>query len=191
MCNENSLVRNLLLVAMLSISLASCKKKDDGPVKKVLYKGPTVETNNVLTLISDSAKLQIRLKSPLEQTFENGDQIYPKGMNVLFYSKDGKRVDNTLQGKYGKFEKAKNLYTVRGDVRVGNTEKQQKMYTEEMFYDKQKNIVYTDSATFAKVVTPTDSLTGYGLTYNMASGIYRFHRPTGVFSAQVPSGEQK
>ncbi|OUJ76377.1 LPS export ABC transporter periplasmic protein LptC [Hymenobacter crusticola] len=167
----------------------SCQKKEDGPVKKITYKGPTVETSNVLTLISDSARLQIRLKAPLEQTFESGDQIYPNGMNVLFYSKDGTRVDNTLQGKYGKFEKAKNLYTVRGDVQVGNKEKQQKMYTEEMFYDKQKNLVYTDSATFAKVVTPTDSLTGYGLTYNMVTGIYRFHRPTGVFSAQLPSGK--
>ena len=188
--NENPLLRGLLMLAVVSIGLTSCKKKEDGPVKKIVYTGPTVETNDVLTLISDSAKLQVRLKSPLEQTFESGDQIYPKGMVVTFYSKNGTQVMNTLSGKYGKFEKAKNMYTVRGDVRVYNEEKQQRMYTEEMFYDKQKNIVYTDSATFAKIVTPTDSLVGYGLTYNMTTSIYRFSRPTGAFSAQVPTGTQ-
>ncbi|WP_324673937.1 LPS export ABC transporter periplasmic protein LptC [Hymenobacter sp. GOD-10R] len=187
--NRNLLTCGLLLLGLLGV--ASCKKKEEGPAKKITYTGPTVETSNVLTLISDSAKLQIRLKAPLELTFESGDQIYPKGMNVLFYSKDGKKVVNTLQGKYGKYEKGKNLYTVRGDVRVSNEEQQQKMYTEEMFYDKLKNIIYTDSATFAKVITPTDSLTGYGLTYNMATSRYRFSRPTGAFTAQVPAEKQK
>lgn len=189
--NENPLTRGLLLLAVIGVGLTSCKKKEDGPAKKILYTGPTVETNNVLTLISDSAKLQVRLRSPLEQTFESGDQLYPQGMKVTFYNKKGTEVMNTLSGKYGKFEKAKGLYTVRGDVRVYNEEKQQRMYTEEMFYDKQKNIVYTDSTMFAKLVTPTDSLTGYGLTYNMVTSIYRFSRPTGAFSASVPSGTQK
>jgi len=169
------------------LGAASCQKKEEGPVKKIVYTGPTVETNNVLTLISDSAKLQVRLKSPLEQTFENGDQIYPKGMQVLFYSKDGKRVVNTLKGKYGKYEKAKNLYTVRGDVQVSNQEKQQKMNSEELYLDKTKAIIFTDSTTFVRVETPTETLTGYGLTANQDFSRYRIKKPTGVFTVEQPA----
>ncbi len=76
-------------------------------------------------LMSDSAKLQIKLTAPLQQKFENGDDLYPKGLKVEFYSKSGAIV-NTLSGRYGKFDKAKNLYLVRNDVRVSNEEKQQK-----------------------------------------------------------------
>ncbi len=58
-------------------------------------------------------------------------------MKVTFYAKDGSVV-NTLSGKYGRYDKARNLYLVRHDVRVSNQEKQQKMTTEELYYDKQK-----------------------------------------------------
>jgi LPS export ABC transporter protein LptC len=169
------------------VGLASCQKKEEEIIKKVAYTGPTVETNNVLTLVSDSAKLQIKLKAPLEQTFESGDQIYPQGMLVTFFSDGGKKVANTLSGKYGKFEKSKNLYTVRGDVRVSNVEKQQKMSTEEAFFDKQKGLIYTDSAMFVRVETPTEVLTGYGLTANQDFSRYRIKKPTGIFTVDQPT----
>jgi len=183
--NESPLVSGLVVLAI--VGLGSCQKKEEGVTKKIVYTGPTVETDNVLTLISDSAKLQIRLKSPLEQTFENGNQIYPKGMVVTFYGEGGTKVVNTLSGKYGKFEKAKNLYTVRGDVRVSNQEKQQKMNSEELYFDKTKALIYTDSATFVRVETPTEVLTGYGLTANQDFSRYRIKRPTGVFTVDQPT----
>lgn len=175
------------LAVVAATGLVSCQKKEADITKKTVYTGPLVETTNVLTLMSDSAKLQIRLKAPLEQSFENGDQIYPKGMVVTFYGGGGQRVVNTLSGNYGKLEKAKNLYIVRGDVRVSNEEKQQKMNTEELFFDRNKQLIYTDSATFVRVETPTEVLTGYGLTANQDFSRYRIKRPTGVFTIDQPA----
>ncbi len=109
---------------------------------------------------------------------------------MTFFDKSGLKVVNTLSGKYCKFEKVKNLYTMRGNVQVNNEEKKQRMYTEELFYDKQKNLVYTDSATFAQFVTPTDSLTGYGLIYNMTTSRYLFKRPAGQFIVEAASNPQ-
>ena len=83
--------------------------------------------------------------------------MYPKGMVVTFYSADGKKtVMNTLTAKYGKSDKAKNLYIMRGNVQVVNVPKQQRMNTEELFFDKNKQLIYTDSAMFVKVETPTE-----------------------------------
>ncbi|MDF7812416.1 LPS export ABC transporter periplasmic protein LptC [Hymenobacter sp. YC55] len=173
--------RAALLLLLASSLAAGCKKAEPQAKEPVKYNGPLLESTNVLTLYSDSAKLQIRYTAPLEQQFENGDQLYPKGLLVTFFDKSGQKVVNRLSGKYCKYEKAKNLYTMRGNVRVNNEEKQQRMYTEELFYDKQRNVVYTDSATFAQFVTPTDSLTGYGLFYNMTTSRYLFKRPAGQF----------
>ncbi|MBF9235935.1 LPS export ABC transporter periplasmic protein LptC [Hymenobacter sp. BT683] len=143
-----------------------------------------METTNVRTLVSDSAKLKFQLTAPLEQQFENGDVLYPKGVQVTFYSADGKRtVVNTLTAKYGKADKAKNLYIMRGDVRVVNIPQEQRLNTEEMFFDKTKQLIYTDSATFVKVTTPTEYVDGYGLTANQNFSRYSLKKVTGVFAA--------
>ncbi|MDU0372196.1 LPS export ABC transporter periplasmic protein LptC [Hymenobacter endophyticus] len=171
-----------LLMATL---LVNCQKAaDEVPVKQVLYKGPTVETENVLMLVSDSARLRIRLTAPLEQQFESGDMIYPKGVKLTFLDDEGVTVVNTITGRYGKFDKAKNLYTMRGDVRVTNVPKQQRMNTEEAFYDKTKASIYTQEQTEIRVTTPTEVLTGRGLTANQDFSLYRILNPTGVFTLQ-------
>ncbi|WP_375436188.1 LPS export ABC transporter periplasmic protein LptC [uncultured Hymenobacter sp.] len=188
MCLLPTRAASLLLLA--SLWAASCKKSEPQVKAPVKYSGPLLESTNVNTLFSDSAKLQVKYTAPLEQQFENGDQLYPKGLRVTFFDKSGLKVVNTLSGKYCKFEKVKNLYTMRGNVQVNNEEKKQRMYTEELFYDKQKNLVYTDSATFAQFVTPTDSLTGYGLIYNMTTSRYLFKRPAGQFIVEAASNPQ-
>jgi LPS export ABC transporter protein LptC len=168
---------------LAALALAGCDKTAaTGP--KLIYTGPLMETTNVLTLVSDSAKLKFQLTAPLEQQFENGDIIYPKGMVVTFYSPDGKKnVINTLKANYGKSDKAKNLYIMRGKVHVMNVPEQQNMDTEELFFDKTKQLIYTDSAMFVKVTTPNEYLTGYGLKANQNFSRYKITKPTGVFAA--------
>ena len=178
-------VLRLAPLLLLAILATGCHDSaDEAPAKLVEYKGPTVETENVLMLVSDSAKLRIRLTAPLEQQFESGDQVYPKGVKLTFLGADGQEVVNTITGKYGKFEKAKNLYTMRGDVRVTNVPKQQHMNTEEAFYDKLKASIYTQEQTEIRVTTPTEVLTGRGLKANQDFSWYRILTPTGVFTLQ-------
>lgn len=164
------------------LALMGCdKQKLTGP--RMVYNGPFMETTNVLTLVSDSAKLKFQLTAPLEQRYENGDDVYPKGMLVTFYSADGKKtIINTLTAKYGKFEKAKNLYTMRGAVRVINVPEQQNMTTEELFFDQNKQLIYTDTAMFVKVETPNEYIDGYGLKANQNFSRYSIKRPTGIIA---------
>ena len=93
----------------------------------------------------------------------------------------GKTVLNTLTANYGKVDKMKNLYIMRGNVRVVNEPKQQKMNTEELFFDRNRQQIYTDSAMFVKVETPTETITGYGLKANQDFSRYRITRPVGFF----------
>jgi len=177
-------VRCLWIGALLLLA-AGCQKQDADLSKKVLYKGPLLETENVETLMSDSAKLQIKLTGPLEQQFENGDMRYPKSVKVTFYEKDGKTIKNTLRGNYGKYDKAKNLYFLRGDVRVKNEEKQQSLKTEELYYDRLKGTIYTDK--FVNIQTPTERLEGYGMTATQDFSRYTILKPTGVFTVEQPT----
>lgn len=185
---RKSLGRLVLLPALaFALGLTGCDKKTEtGP--KLTYNGPFMETTNVLTLVSDSAKLKFQLTAPLEQRYENGDDIYRKGMEVTFYSADGRKtVINTLRANYGKFDKVKNLYIMRGKVQVVNVPQAQRMSTEELYFDKNKQLIYTDSATFVKVETPTEYIEGYGLTANQNFSRYSIKKPTGFF-AKVAGG---
>jgi LPS export ABC transporter protein LptC len=167
------------------LALVGCDKKSAaGP--QLVYNGPLMETTNVRTLYSDSAKLKFQLTAPLEQRFENSDLLYTKGVKVEFYADNNKKeVVNTLMAKYAKFDKAKNLYIMRGDVRVANVPQEQRLNTEELFFDMNKQLIYTDSATFVKVTTPTEYVDGYGLTANQDFSRYSMKRVTGVFAAPV------
>ncbi|WP_071843800.1 LPS export ABC transporter periplasmic protein LptC [Hymenobacter sp. DG25A] len=172
-----------LLLAALG---TACESKSTVSVKPVVYKGPLLESQHVTILFSDSAKLQIKLTAPVQQQFENGDQVFPKGMQVVFFGKD-KQVVNTLSGNYGKFDRNSNLYIVRGNVRVNNAEKHQKLSTEELFYNKQKGTIYTDK--FVRVETLTEILTGTGLTANQEFSRYKILKPAGIFTVEPPAAE--
>ena len=79
----------------MCLMVTACGSKEmTGPL--TVYTGPLMETTNVRTLFSDSARLKLILTAPLEQNFENGDAVYPKGMTVTFFERDGRTVLNTL-----------------------------------------------------------------------------------------------
>jgi LPS export ABC transporter protein LptC len=175
------LMRSLPVGAlMLGLLISGCKKAAPEASKPIEYKGPLLETSNVLTLYSDSAKLQIKYTAPLEQQFESGDKLYPKGIKVEFYGEGGTKVRNTLSGQYGRYDKAKNLYFIRGDVRVSNEEKQQSMKTNQMYFDQVKQLIYTEDS--VRIQTPTEILTGKGLTANQDFSRYTILKPAGVFT---------
>ena len=173
---------------LLAAALGGCDNKKEEEAAPVVYKGPLAETTNVVILMSDSARLQVRLTAPLMQQYENNDVIYPKSVLVKSYDKPGKVVVSTLAAKYAKQEGGKQLYTMRGDVRVTNVPQQQTLKTEELFYDKAKRKIYTDTAMFVRVQTPTEVLTGYGLEANEDFSRYKIRRPVGTFTLnQAPA----
>ncbi|GAA4502360.1 hypothetical protein GCM10023172_25640 [Hymenobacter ginsengisoli] len=172
-----SLVASVLLTGL---AVACQTKEKEAP--RVIYNGPLMETTNVVTLLSDSARLKVRLTAPVEQVFENSDRLYPKSATVTFYDKPGKLVINTLFAKWVKYDNAKQLYIMRGAVKVTNVPEQQTLDTEELFYNSSQRKIYTDSAMFVRVQTPTEVLTGYGLTANQDFSRYGILQPKGVFS---------
>src|SRR5687767_6092760 len=102
------------MMLALTAGIVGCNGADDDLKKKVVYKGPIAETKDILTLYSDSAKLQIKLTSPLQLQYESGDGVYPKGIDLIFYDKKG-GVNNTLRANYGKYIRQKDAYIIRGN----------------------------------------------------------------------------
>lgn len=164
-----------LLLGLLTV----CKQTIQDPQKKLVYKGPLAQTRDVHTLYSDSARLQIKLEAPLQLQYETGDGIYPEGISMIFYDKKG-AITNTVKANYGKYEKQKDAYFIKGNVIVSNVVKKETLRTEELNWDKQKRLIHTDK--FVTIQTGDDILRGEGLTAPQDFSTYKILKPTGQFS---------
>jgi LPS export ABC transporter protein LptC len=166
-----------VLVVAVSIFGYGCSDDLKDPDKEIKYTGPLIENANITTLYSDSAKILIRLRAPVQQEFENGDGVFPKGLYVEFFREDG-QITSTLKANYGKQERNKDLFLVKGNVVLENLEKQEKLETEELYWDKNKDRIYTDK--FVKITTPERVLMGKGLETNQSFWPYKILNPTGI-----------
>jgi LPS export ABC transporter protein LptC len=166
-------------ILVLLVFLSCCKPSVKDIKKKVVYKGPVAETTNVSTLYSDSARLQIKLSAPLQLQYENQDGIYPKGIFMTFFDRQGK-VTNTVRANYGKYDKQKDQYFIRGNVVLENAVKKETLRTEELFWEKNTRKIHTDK--FVTIQTDRDILKGQGLTANQDFSDYEILKPTGIFS---------
>ncbi|TPE45597.1 LPS export ABC transporter periplasmic protein LptC [Pontibacter mangrovi] len=166
----------LMLVAVLGLG---CKRDLKNPDEEERYTGPTIENHDVTTLYSDSAKVLIKLQAPVQQEFEGGDGVFPKGFYIEFYDEQGK-LESTLKGNYGRQETRKSLYYARGNVVVNNLKKNEKLETEELYWNRNKGRIYTDK--FVKVTSPEEVITGVGLTANQDMSRYSIKKVTGKFN---------
>lgn len=174
---NRSLMYSLLLI--LVVGFTGCNSAEDDIKKKIVYKGPIAETRNIVSQFSDSAKLQIKLVAPRQLQYESGDAVYPDSLFLTFFDKDGK-INNTVRANYGKYEKMKDVYFIRGNVIVNNPTKNETMRTEELFWDKQTRKIYTEK--FVTVKTEDEFLQGQGLTANQDFTNWKFKKATGVFT---------
>ncbi|WP_460880264.1 LPS export ABC transporter periplasmic protein LptC [Pontibacter rugosus] len=85
-----------------------------------------------------------------------------------------------MRGNYGKQEPGSNLYIARGNVVVNNLKKQEKLETEELYWNRNKAKVYTDK--FVIFTTAEQRLTGTGFTANQDLSRYSITKVTGVFN---------
>ena len=170
-----------LMMLALTAGIVGCNGADDDLKKKVVYKGPIAETKDILTLYSDSAKLQIKLTSPLQLQYESGDGVYPKGIDLIFYDKKG-GVNNTLRANYGKYIRQKDAYIIRGNVVLHNPNKGETLRTEELQWDRQTRKIFTDK--FVTIQTKDEILKGHGLTANQDFSKWKITKPSGIVTLQ-------
>lgn len=124
---------------------------------------PTLTEKGFQTIYSDSAKLQIIMSAPLIERYTNLDPPYSEfknGINILFY--EGKQEPvATISAKYGKYHENKKLWELRDSVVV---ESDKKMETELLYWDEDKDLVYTER--FVKITTENETVMGTGFESN-------------------------
>ncbi|MBC7919940.1 MAG: LPS export ABC transporter periplasmic protein LptC [Ferruginibacter sp.] len=163
------------------LGLCACGSEDANPTPVKEYGGPMMEVDTIETLYSDSARLVVKMNAARQLKMFNGDEMYPKGVNIVFYDKDG-TVSATLRSDRGKYKKETNLYTVYGNVVVVDEKKGQTIRTEALNWSPVTKKIHTDK--FVTITTPTEVLKGYGLNTSQDFSAYEIQKPTGIFDVK-------
>ena len=185
--NKNSAKRKAtLLIAGLGAMLLACEEPKQE--KKVnTYQGPIEEINDVKLLYSEAALLKVKLTTARQYRYQNDNRKYPKPVNIVFYGPNGEAV-TTLQSDSGRYDKAKDLYTVVGHVVVINKQKQEKLLTPELNWNPVTKKVFTEKRVTVISQLTGEKLYGLGLDANQDFTNYRIRKPTGVFNVEGGGG---
>ncbi|MCP4457155.1 MAG: LPS export ABC transporter periplasmic protein LptC [Cytophagales bacterium] len=143
------------------------------------YEGPMMRLDSVNRLVTDSAKILLRLQALVEEVYENNNQEWKEGLFLQYYDNFGE-VSSTFKSNYAFYDKKQNLYKGVGDVIVTNATTGDELNTEELFWDPQKKEFYTER--FVTIHTEDEIHTGEGLTANEDFSSYKILKPAGTFT---------
>jgi LPS export ABC transporter protein LptC len=124
---------------------------------------PEMTAKDVQIVYSEKAKVRIKLESPLlvNKTEEDNTLLFPEGFIVYFYD-SAMNIQSTITADYGISYEKKKLMEARHNVVVENLQKGEKLNTEELFWDREKQLIYSNK--FVKLTTGEQVITGDGLT---------------------------
>lgn len=135
-----------IIVLLGTVMLLSCKN-DVQDVNRIAVGDARPEmTGHELEMIySDSARIKYKVITSEYIKMTEGKEKYeefPKGLYAISYDKDGKMI-GSIKCKYAKKFEEKNLWEARNEVVVVN-EEGKKLETELLYWDVEKQIIYSD-----------------------------------------------
>ena len=115
---------------------------------------------------SDSGHMTAKLIAPLMRSVDDQDSSmleFPKGFVVYIYDRDTVPTAK-ISGNYGVNYEKKELMVARHNVVVENTETQEVLETESLFWDQKRQKLYT--GTMVKISSPDKIIFGDSMTAN-------------------------
>ncbi len=98
-------------------------------------------------IYSDSGKVQVKLLAPIIKQYTKIERPYlefPEGIHLFFYN-DQLEYTSELQADYAIYYTEEKFWFAKGNVVAENYEKQEKLNTEELFWDEKTKKVYSNS----------------------------------------------
>jgi LPS export ABC transporter protein LptC len=147
---------------LVAVLLISCEKKVEKIKNSDLLTLPSITVKKGFSVLDDSGKVQLIIKAPLLETYNNTDAPYSEfrmGIEVIYY--DGKKDSvGRVIAKYARYTTKKKLWELTDSVVVINFESNYMLETEQLFWDQEKDVIYNDR--FVKFSNQDQSVFGNG-----------------------------
>jgi LPS export ABC transporter protein LptC len=157
--------KSLSVIAVLAVTglfLISCEKKNINYEKIDILTLPSQTARDFTTTYTDSGKLELVFSAPIMERYEKTEDPYSEfksGIKVEFHDGHSQPVAS-VTSKYAIYHENKKLWELQDSV-VAINEAGEKLETELLFWDQNKELIYTDR--FVKITTEDQIVQGYGL----------------------------
>ena len=138
---------------------------------------------------SEKGKLQMRIATPKLQRFETdtlSTELFPEGIMVYAYNEEGD-LETTIRARKASHIRDKRTksetWKAFGDVRVRNIIKKETMETDTLYWDREKQEIYTDC--YIRLYSPDGFMQGYGMRSDEKARNSIIHRPFNSYSVVV------
>lgn len=141
---------------------------------------PKQYAENIEIVYTDSGIQQVKIIAPRLEYFQKSpeDQYYefPKGIKLITYDRSH-QTRSTVTAGYAIYRKAEHLWEARDSV-VAINASGNILRTELLYWDEQKQIIYTDK--FARVTDETSEIQGEGFQADENFTHWEFKKVTGM-----------
>lgn len=157
------LIKSSIAVLFIGAALFfSCKEKIDITNVFINREEPTQIAHDFTTTYSDSAILQLRMKSPLMKYYGNMEEVYAdfdEGIEVYFYE-GVDSLKGQITANFARYLEAEKLWEVRDNV-VAINKSGDILETELLYYDEETELIYTDK--FVRISQEDQIIMGTGM----------------------------
>ena len=179
--NRKKYIRNAIPLILGMALLFSCRKNDIEVINTLtgINQLPSQSARDIETIYTDSARIQLLIRAPLLNRYEDEQQPYyefPEGLYVEFYGEE-EEVDSRLTARYALFHEADELWEARDSVLAINREGEI-LSTDLLFWDQKKKLIYTDR--FVKITTPDELIYGEGFEADQDFSDWKIKKVTGT-----------
>ncbi|MDR1672001.1 MAG: LPS export ABC transporter periplasmic protein LptC [Bacteroidales bacterium] len=118
---------------------------------------PDLTAYRIEVLYSDSAHLQMKMQAPVVKQFTSSEKPrdeFPEGMHVWMYGQDG-TLEAEITANWATRDLTKKLWEARSNVVLSNG-KGKRLESEQMFWDQEKAIIYSEK--FTKYISETGDI---------------------------------
>jgi len=153
----------LLLFLLVFFFIESCENNIEVIKNLTSVKDlPSVSAQEIEILYSDSAKIRIKVDAKVLNKYNTPEKQYfefPQGITLYKYD-SSLQVVAIIKANYALYRENVKLWEARDDVVAKNLEKNEQLYTEELFWDQNKGIIYSNK--FTKIINPDGVFYGDG-----------------------------
>ncbi len=155
------------IAIMAAVTLGACSESERTYVGNLIdpQTMPTMRTESVRTLISDSGYTRYEITAPLWLMYDEASDpkwTLPEGLHVQQYD-DFFKPSATIDCDSATYFSDKRLWRLDGDVVMVNTLRDT-FLTQQLFWDQSASSVYSDS--FIHIVRQDRTIEGYGFRSN-------------------------
>lgn len=171
-------ITTIVAMVVMLLFFVSCREKDENlvPFSYNPEEVPTMVTDSVTTLISDSGVTRYKLVADEWRVFDKAAEPYwyfPQGIYLERFTPDFS-IEATVKADTAWYFSKKDLWQLKKSVHVENM-RGEIFDSEELFWDQKNEKVYSES--YIVIKRGVTEIKGYGFESNQAMTDYRIFRP--------------